>query len=186
MASGGASARAGRIGLSPALPRLADDYFGKLGESEIEEQLVETWNIHQRINLYLLNAIPQESLSLTIGPKHRSVFKIFAHIHQVRLMWLKSAAPDLSRGLEKIEGDTGDKATLARSLGASGAAIATLLQSGLRAGKIKGFKPHPVAFLGYLISHESHHRGQIGWTLKNKGHPLDQKTAFGLWEWGVR
>jgi uncharacterized damage-inducible protein DinB len=52
--------------------------------------------------------------------------------------------------------------------------------------RIKGFKRHVVAFLGYLISHESHHRGQAGWALKLSGHPLDQKTAFGLWEWGVR
>jgi uncharacterized damage-inducible protein DinB len=52
--------------------------------------------------------------------------------------------------------------------------------------RIKGFKPHVVAFLGYLISHESHHRGQAGRALKLSGHPLDQKTAFGLWEWGVR
>jgi uncharacterized damage-inducible protein DinB len=48
------------------------------------------------------------------------------------------------------------------------------------------FTPHVVAFLGYVISHESHHRGQAGWALKLSGHPLDQKTAFGLWEWGVR
>ena len=53
-------------------------------------------------------------------------------------------------------------------------------------GKVKGFKPHAVAFLGYLISHESHHRGQAGWALKSSGRPLDQKTAFGLWEWGTR
>jgi hypothetical protein len=38
----------------------------------------------------------------------------------------------------------------------------------------------------YLISHESHHRGQVGWILKLSGRPLDQKTAFGMWEWGVR
>ncbi len=53
-------------------------------------------------------------------------------------------------------------------------------------GKIKGFKPHAVAFQGYLIAHESHQRGQIGWTLKATGQPLDKKTAYGLWEWGVR
>jgi uncharacterized damage-inducible protein DinB len=53
-------------------------------------------------------------------------------------------------------------------------------------GKIKGFKPHAAAFLGYLISHESHHRGQIALSLKQAGKPLDKKIAYGLWEWGVR
>lgn len=53
-------------------------------------------------------------------------------------------------------------------------------------GKMNGFKPHAMAFLGYLISHESHHRGQIFATLKHCGHPLDKKIAFGIWEWGVR
>jgi hypothetical protein len=27
---------------------------------------------------------------------------------------------------------------------------------------------------------------QIVLTLKQAGHPVDKKTAFGLWEWGVR
>jgi uncharacterized damage-inducible protein DinB len=156
-------------------------------ETFVEEQLIETWSIHNRINLYLLDAIPAEALDATIGPKHRTVFQLFAHIHNVRLLWLKAAAPNLLEGLAKTEGTTGDKAMLATSLDASGKAIEGLLRAGLAAGgKIKGFKPHAAAFLGYLVSHESHHRGQIGWTLKNTGHPLSQKTAYGLWEWGVR
>jgi hypothetical protein len=53
-------------------------------------------------------------------------------------------------------------------------------------GKVKGFKPHVVAFLGYLMSHASHHRGRIGWASKFCGHPLDAKVGFGLWAWGVR
>jgi hypothetical protein len=53
-------------------------------------------------------------------------------------------------------------------------------------GRIKGFKPHATAFVGYLISHESHHRGQIEWALRYGGFPLDDKTSYGLWEWGVR
>ncbi len=102
-------------------------------------------------------------------------------------MWLKSAAPELLTGLAKLEGETGDRENLAAALDASGQAIAALLRKSMAAGgKVKGFKPHVVAFLGYLISHESHHRGHIGWTLKNTGHPLDQKTSYGLWEWGVR
>src|SRR6478736_5882225 len=101
-------------------------------------------------------------------------------------MWLKAAAPALMAGLEKLEDDL-SKESLAAALEASGKAIEALLRQGLAAGgKIKGFKPHAVAFLGYLISHESHHRGQIGWALKYGGHPLDRKTAFGLGGGGVR
>jgi len=102
-------------------------------------------------------------------------------------MWLKAAAPDSLKGLDKIDAETTSKAELRKGLEASGKAIAQLVSHSCDAGgKVKGFKPHVVAFVGYLISHESHHRGQIGWTLKNTGHPLDQKTAYGLWEWGAR
>lgn len=80
-----------------------------------------------------------------------------------------------------------DKEALATALTASGKAVEVLLRKSLASGgRIKGFKPHAAAFLGYLISHESHHRGQIVLTLKQAGHPVDKKTAFGLWEWGVR
>jgi uncharacterized damage-inducible protein DinB len=152
----------------------------------VNEQLIETWAIHDRINGYLLAAVPPESLGEALGPKHRSVYQLFAHIHNVRLMWLKSGAPELANGLSKLDGETGDKAGLAQSLEASCRAIVGLLRKAFIDGRVKGFKPHPVAFLGYLISHESHHRGQIGWTLKNSGHALDQQTAYGLWEWGTR
>jgi uncharacterized damage-inducible protein DinB len=154
----------------------------------MEDPLVETWMIHNRINLYLLDAIADESLGATLNGKGRSVRDQFAHIHNVRLLWLKSAAPEFLEGLEKLESKVDhDKAKLRTSLEASGQAIAALLRKAIASGgKVKGFKPHATAFLGYLISHESHHRGQIGWTLKHSAHPLDQKTAFGLWEWGVR
>jgi uncharacterized damage-inducible protein DinB len=153
----------------------------------MEDQLVQTWNIHDRINRYFLNAIPEEALASSLAPKHRTVFQLFAHMHNVRLMWLKSAAPELLEGLSKLEGDAGEKAALESALEASGSAIEALVRKALASGgKVKGFKPHVAAFVGYLISHESHHRGQIGWTLKGTGHPLDQKTAYGLWEWGVR
>lgn len=151
-------------------------------------QLVETWAIHDRINLYLLDAIDPQSLGSHSASKGRSVGEQFAHVHNVRLMWLKSAAPELLKGLNKIENEQAtDKKFLAKSLSDSGNAIGALLERSLEAGgKVKGFKPHAAAFLGYLISHESHHRGQIALSLKQSGKPLDKKISYGLWEWGVR
>jgi uncharacterized damage-inducible protein DinB len=153
-----------------------------------DNQLVETWQIHDRINLYLLDAVAAESLTSHSASKGRSVGEQFAHMHNVRLMWLKSAAPELLKGLVKLENDqANDKKLLAKSLADSGKAIGALLAQGLEAGgKIRGFKPHAAGFLGYLISHESHHRGQIALSLKQAGKPLDKKTGYGIWEWGVR
>lgn len=150
------------------------------------KQIVETWEIHNRINLYLLEAIPEEHLAAIAASKGRNVGEQFAHIHNVRLMWLKSANPDLLNGRHKFEKGDISKTRLLDELRDSSAAIVSLLQTGFEQGKIKGFKPHPIAFLGYLISHESHHRGQIMLCLKQSGHPVHQKTQFGLWEWGVR
>ena len=153
-----------------------------------ESQFLETWDIHNRINLYLLDALDAAGLASYSASKGRSVGEQFAHLHNVRLMWLKAAAPDLLKGLEKIEkGGAQDKKLLRRSLVDSGAAINTLLANSFAAGgKVKGFKPHAAAFLGYLISHESHHRGQIILSLKQAAHPLDRKVQYGIWEWGVR
>lgn len=154
----------------------------------MDEQLIETWTIHNRINIYLLDAIPEDALTAVAAAKTRNVHDLFAHIHNVRLMWLKEAAPDLLSGLQKIEkGVPLNKKQLSAALKASGKVIEELLRRATTAGgKVKGFKPHVVAFAGYLISHESHHRGQITWALKLSGHALAQKASFGLWEWGVR
>ncbi len=153
-----------------------------------ENHLVETWEIHNRINLYLLDAVEPARLSSLSASKGRTVGEQFAHVHNVRLMWLKSAAPELLAGVDKVEKEQAtDKKLLRKSLTDSGVAIKKLLQKSLaEGGKVKGFKPHATAFLGYLISHESHHRGQIVLSIKQSGASLEKKVLFGIWEWGVR
>ena len=153
-----------------------------------DKQFLEAWEIHNRINLFLLDALEAEHLKDVSASKGRNIGEQFAHIHNVRLMWLKQAAPELLGKLKKVEKeDAADQKLLRQSIIDSSRAMNTLLAKGIEAGgKIKGFKPHAAAFLGYLVSHESHNRGQIALTLKQAGHPLSKRVAFGLWEWGVR
>ena len=148
--------------------------------------IIETWQIHNRINLYLLDAIAEGALAGQSASKGRTVGQQFAHMHSVRMMWLKVAAPALLEGLPKIEKENISKENLKQARLLSENAISQLFETAIPTGKIKGFKPHATAFLGYLISHESHHRGQIMLALKQSGHMVDQKTQYGLWEWGTR
>jgi uncharacterized damage-inducible protein DinB len=154
----------------------------------VDDQLLDTWNIHNRIQLYVLDAIPDEALGSVSASKGRSVGQMFAHIHNARLMWLEVAAPELMPGLAKIDKEqSADKALLRHSLQESGRAIETLLRKGMDSGgKIKGFRPHVTAFLGYLLAHDGYHQGEIGVALRQAGHPLDKKASYGMWEWGVR
>jgi uncharacterized damage-inducible protein DinB len=152
------------------------------------DPLVDTWQIHDRIHGYLLDAIPAAQLEGIAPTRGRSVAQAFAHIHNVRLMWLSAAGVEAPAGAGKIDlDDPLTAASLKQSLSASARGITTAIEGALAAGgRIKGFKPHVHAFVGYLISHESHHRGQILVTLKANGAALDKKISYGIWEWGVR
>jgi uncharacterized damage-inducible protein DinB len=150
--------------------------------------LIETFQINNRINLYLLDAIDEKYLTDVSPAKGRNVGEQFAHIHNVRLMWLKEAAPDLLKGLIKIDKEEMKvtKKLLKDELTKSAKAVDQMLEQSFVSGRVKGFKPHPEAFAGYLIAHEAHHRGQIMLLLKQCGHAVDKSVMFGLWAWGTR
>jgi hypothetical protein len=49
----------------------------------LADQLLDTWRIHHRINLYLLDAITGDALADVGATKGRSVGKTFAHLHNL-------------------------------------------------------------------------------------------------------
>lgn len=146
--------------------------------------LLEAWDIHHRTILFVLNELSPEQMAAKAA-KGKAVWAQFAHIHAVRGMWLKAAAPDLYDGFEKAP-ETATKEQLVDLLNDSHAKVRLLLEKGFAEGRIKGFKPSPEAFLCYLISHESNHRGQADYTLRLSGMPWSDKAGYGIWEWGVR
>lgn len=156
--------------------------------TEDATRLVEALAIHDRISLYLLDAVADEALSAPPPGRGRTVGEMFAHIHNVRVMWLKEAAASTAVLPAKLEKSaSGRKDVLREALTASSEALRTAVAAALESGvRIKGFKPHTAGFVGYLIAHQAYHHGEIGIVANQVGHAFDKRTGFGMWEWGVR
>jgi uncharacterized damage-inducible protein DinB len=153
----------------------------------ISNALLKAFDTNDRINQYLLENLPAEAwLAPPPDGKGRSIAAIAAHIHNVRVMWLKAAAKD-SKIPDPLDKSTITPAQAAKSLEQSRAALSALIKSALDGdGRIKNFKPDVVGFIGYLIAHDAHHRGQMSMLARQVGHPLSKKAMFGMWEWGSR
>jgi len=158
----------------------------KIAALDFRKSLLETFAINEKANQLLLSHVADAAWQAPPpSGKGRSIADIASHIHNVRLMWL-SAADKSGKHPAKLDTNKAARAHVQAALKASAAAIHTLLAKALDdpAGKVPHFKPDVVAFVGYLISHDSHHRGQIAMLARQVGHPVPTKTGFGLWEWG--
>jgi uncharacterized damage-inducible protein DinB len=152
----------------------------------INDELVETLATSHRITVYLLDACTDNGLAHVLS-KGWGLSAQFAHLHNVRLMWLDGAK--VPNDLAKLEtkGVAHDRAVLRDALDASAAAMEALVARLLAEGRrMPGFKPHTTAFVGYLVAHHAYHHGEIGLIARDIGEPIPKKAAFGMWEWGVR
>ena len=154
--------------------------------SQLPSALVNAFQINNRITEYLIQNLPSEAWEAkTPDGKGRNLAAIVAHIHNVRVMWLKAAKVDpIPDALER--GDVTPAGAI-KAMNTSCDSLCALMRHAVATdGRIKNFRPDVAAFLGYLIAHDAHHRGQMTMLARQVGHPLPQKAMFGMWEWGKR
>lgn len=152
----------------------------------IADALIGAYGTNNRINLYLVQNLPDAAWRAEPpGKKGRNIASMVAHIHNVRLMWLK--ATGVTTIPAKLDPESATKQQALQSLEESWQAIEDALRTSLAGdGKIKGFKPDAASFFAYLVAHDAHHRGQISMLARQTGHPVSQSVMFGMWEWGTR
>ncbi|HEX8814462.1 MAG TPA: DinB family protein [Terriglobales bacterium] len=152
----------------------------------LAEALIHAFDTNERINQFMLENLPAGAWRAAPPEgKGREIAAIAAHMHNVRVMWLKATkSADIP---EQLDRHTVTVAQARKGLEQSRKALSGVLKSSLEAnGQVKGFKPDVAGFVGYLIAHDAHHRGQICMLARQAGHPLPQKGMFGMWEWGSR
>ena len=154
--------------------------------AQLPQALLNALDTNNRISLYLIENLPAEaSNAKPPGGKGPTIAAIVAHMHNVRVMWLKAAkAQDIP---EQLERNTVTPVEAAHALENSRAALHKLCEEAIAGdGRIRSFRPDVAGLIGYLIVHDAHHRGQIAMLARQLGHPLPQKAMFGMWEWGSR
>jgi len=159
----------------------------KIAELDVKRSLLETFAINERANQKLLESVSETAWRAAPPTgKGRTIAGIASHIHNVRLMWL-AAADKTSKLPGKLNDEKVSRQDVTDALGRSAKLLEKLLEKGLQdpTGRVPNFRPDVVAFTGYLIAHDSHHRGQISMLARQLGMPVDSKTSFGLWEWGT-
>jgi uncharacterized damage-inducible protein DinB len=172
------------------MPKASDSalvYSGKAFAGQLPVALLNAFNTNNRINQYLIDNLPAEAWNAAPpGGKGRSIPAIVAHMHNVRVMWLKAANKEGEIPDQMDRAKVTPKQAL-QAMEKSREALCVVISRALESdGRVKGFRPDVAGFLGYLISHDAHHRGQIAMLARQAGHPLPQKAMFGMWEWGSR
>lgn len=154
---------------------------------DLASAVLQALATNERMNQYLLENLDDRAWNAPPPTgQGRTIAAIVAHMHNVRHMWLTVAAKR-KRAPDKLDRRTVTKPQAMSALAASSQALLTLFEHSLeQGGRVKDFRPDIVGFLGYVIAHEAHHRGQICMLARELGIPLSQDAGYGMWDWNKR
>jgi uncharacterized damage-inducible protein DinB len=145
--------------------------------------LVEAWDLNHRATLFLLDQITEEQLEIPLE-KGKGLRAQFAHLVNVRRMWLKMYGRDHLDTEEKSDRFRATKDELTRDLIATGAAIGKVIARAESPDKrVKGHRLHAAGMMASMVAHEGYHRGQVELALRQAGLELPDETQIKLWEW---
>jgi uncharacterized damage-inducible protein DinB len=160
------------------------------------DALVSTYAINDAMNQLILAHLDPKAWRAKLPgaqPGVRTIGAIFAHLHNVRLRWLKYNAPHLKRSAPLDPHRCTMKQT-ASALQKSGELCAKMLNEALSSDpnrQIKTFRrdswmpvwtANPTMF-SYMFGHEEHHRGQILMLAHQLGYRVDPAKIYPLWYW---
>jgi uncharacterized damage-inducible protein DinB len=152
----------------------------------VSDAILEAFATNDRINRYLIENLSDEAWRADPpGGKGRTIAAIAAHIQNVRGMWIRAAVPGSEA--TKLDRHSVTRDEVLSALAESYETLSAIVRAAVESdGRVRGFKPDAVGFVGYLIAHDAHHRGQITQLARQIGHPVSQSAMFGMWEWGKR
>jgi len=152
----------------------------------IEKQIIESWCIHNGFMLKTIAAISEEALQSTLSTRGgRDVARQLAHLHNVRVWRLKAFAKKSTLKLTEFDKkESPCKEKLLEAFAQSGAAMEKYFGHCIeKGGVVPNFRRGVVPMLGYYISHEAHHRGNIFLTMKQSRIKIPDTLKWGIWEW---
>lgn len=159
-------------------------------DKEVLRSVQHAWRTHNAINILLIEGIPAKGFqAIPPGSKGRNVAEQWEHMNRIRCGWMIYHRTGKRPSSSSVKLTNLTRASLKKAFISSGKEFEHFLTD-LSEGrtKLRAFKNNPFRFMGYLIAHESHHRGSIMLTLKQNGirmpEAISLKGLWMTWMWG--
>jgi len=160
------------------------------------DALIRTYAINDAMNQLILSRLDARAWrAKPLGTKRggRTIAAVFAHLHNIRVSWIRNSAPHLKcPAMLDPHRCTIKQASAAHRK--SGAECLGMLADALSADPkrrvmkftrdswMPTWAPSGTMF-AYMFSHEAHHRGQILLLAHQLGYRLPNEAAYGVWHW---